>query len=204
MSETMETQLTKLQTSSTIEAPVLGVIENRRSLRAYSHKPVEEEKIKVLFEAARWAPSSMNEQPWVYVYATKNQEELYSILLEALNESNRFWAKEAPLVIFSMTRRNHLRNGMVNHSAKYDLGAANAFLSLQATEFGLNVHQMGGYDRYKLFTRLNISAEVYEPGVVMAIGYPGDPEALPENYKAREIAPRQRFTIESFVHNSGF
>lgn len=200
----METQLTKMQTSSGIEAPVISVIENRRSLRAYSHVPVERDKISALFEAARWAPSSMNEQPWVYIYATKDQEQLYSLLLQALNESNRVWAKDAPLLIFSMTRRNHLRNGMMNHSAKYDLGAANAFLSLQATEFGLNVHQMGGYDRSKLFTDLNIPAEEYEPGVLMAIGYPGNPEALPENLRIREMAPRVRFTTESFVHNAGF
>jgi nitroreductase len=200
----METQILTMPTSSTSESPVIGVIEKRRSLRAYSASPVEEEKIKSLFEAARWTPSSMNEQPWFYIYATKNQPEVYSILLGALSESNRVWAKEAPLLIFSMTRRKHLRNGIINHSANYDLGAANAFLTLQATAFGLNVHQMGGYDRAKLFADLNISAEEYDPGVVMAIGYPGHPELLSENLQQREHAPRQRYTVSSFVMNKGF
>ncbi|MBX2947533.1 MAG: nitroreductase family protein [Cyclobacteriaceae bacterium] len=200
----MEAQLIKMQTTSTIESPVLDIIESRRSLRAYSVRPVEEEKIKSLFEAARWAPSSMNEQPWTYLYATKEQPELWSKVFETLSEGNKIWAVDAPLLIASFVRTKHIRNGVPNNAARYDLGGANAFLSLQATALGLNVHQMGGFDKAKLVENLNVPLEEYEPVVVMAIGYPGDAEKLPENLKQRETSPRVRYTQESFVMNKSF
>jgi nitroreductase len=199
----MSTVTIENKKSTEVEFPVLDVIENRRSRRAYSAQPIEAEKINALFEAARWAPSSMNEQPWAYIYATKDQPELWNKLAEALNESNRVWAQHAPLLILSMSRKTHLRNGAVNGAAKYDTGAANAFLSLQATQLGLNVHQMGGFDRQRVVENLNIP-DTHEPMVIMAIGYPGDAENLPENFKLREVAPRERFTQEFFVMNNPF
>lgn len=199
----METIVAPMQKSNHIEFPVADLIGQRRSRRAYSSQPISTEKIHSLFEAARWAPSSMNEQPWAYLYATKDQPELYSILSGLLNESNHVWAKEAPLLILSMARKTHIRNGAVNVSAKYDVGAANALLSMQATQLGLNVHQMGGYDRNNAIELLNIP-ETHEPIVIMAIGYPGDAENLPENLKQREVAPRERYTQEFFVMNKPF
>ena len=200
----MEAQLINMQASSNLESPVLDIIERRRSLRAYSEKPVEQEKIKSLFEAARWAPSSMNEQPWIYIYATKEQSELWTKIFDTLSEGNKIWAVNAPLLIVSMARKKHIRNNNPNGSAKYDLGGANAFLSLQATELGLNVHQMGGYDKAKLIENLNVPLEEFEAGVVMAVGYPGDANKLPENLKQRETSPRVRYTQESFVLNKSF
>jgi nitroreductase len=199
----MQTQTIVNTKSTELEHPVLDVIATRRSSRAYASNPIDKEKINALFEAARWAPSSMNEQPWVYLYATKDQPELYNKILEALNESNRVWAQEAPLLIMSMARKTHARNGAINSAARYDTGAANAFLSLQATQFGLNVHQMGGFDRQKAILNLNIP-ETHEPIVIMAIGYLGEAESLPENLKLREAAPRERYTKESFVMNKPF
>lgn len=189
--------------SSAIEAPVLKVIETRRSGRAYSDRVVAPEKIQSLFEAARWAPSSVNEQPWVYIYATKEQPELWGKIFDTLNPGNQVWAKDAFVLVVSLTRKNHLRNGMVNTSARYDLGAANAFLSLQAVELGLNVHQMGGFDPEKVRRNLNIPVE-YDLNVILAIGYPGDAATLPDNLKLREVAPRQRYTKEAFVYNQSF
>jgi nitroreductase len=200
----MDVQLKELQHSAILESPVLDVIANRRSLRAYADTPVDQEKISSLFEAARWTPSSMNEQPWTYIYATKDQPELWNLILDSLMESNKIWAEKAPLLIVSLARKMHIRNNRPNSVAKYDLGAANAFLSLQATALGLNVHQMGGYDHEKLISNLNIPRDEYELGVIMAIGYPGDPELLPENLQQREHAPRQRYSVSSFVMNKGF
>jgi nitroreductase len=200
----MEVQVKELQVSSSIESPVSEVIGNRRSLRAYSEQPVEQEKINSLFEAARWAPSSMNEQPWTYVYATKDQPALWSLIFESLNESNKIWAEKAPLLVASLVRKKHLRNNQVNQSAKYDVGAANAFLSLQATELGLNVHQLGGYDREKLIRNLNVPMEDFDPVVVLAIGYPGNAQLLPEHLKQRELAPRYRYVQSYFVKNQVF
>ncbi len=192
-----------MEKSSTIEQPLLEVIERRRSSRAYADRPVEPEKIKALFEAARWAPSSSNEQPWVYIYATKEQPELWSKLLNTLLEGNRIWADKAPLLVMALARKNFLANEKPNGSARYDLGAANAFLSLQATELGLNVHQMGGFNRETAKAELNIP-DTHEAVVVMAIGYPGDVEMLAENFKLREAAPRERYVQDSFVMNQSF
>lgn len=186
-----------------IEAPVITEIQERRSRRAYSDKPIEPEKIKSLFEAARWAPSSNNEQPWMYIYATKDQSELWHTLLYVLNPSNQVWAVNAQLLILSLSRKNFIRNDQPNGSAKYDLGGANGFLSLQATQLGLNVHQMGGYDRAKAKEVLNIP-DAYDLGVMMAIGYLGDIEMLPENLKQREDAPRERYIQSEFVMNKSF
>ena len=175
----------------------------RKSRRAYANKKIEPEKIQSLFEAARWAPSSMNEQPWTYIYATKDQPELWDKLFSTLNDGNKTWAGNASLLILSLARKNHIRNDQPNGSAKYDLGGANAFLSLQATHLGLNVHQMGGYDRAKAKEILHIS-DAYDFGVMMAIGYPGDAESLPEGLKQREVAPRERYVQQEFAMNKSF
>lgn len=192
-----------MQKSTEFELEVLPEIQNRRSRRAYSSTPLESEKIQSLFEAARWAPSSLNEQPWTYIYATKDQPELWNKLLSVLNEGNITWASDAPLLVLSLYRKNLLSNNQPNGSAKYDLGGANAFLSLQATSLGLNVHQMGGYDRQKAKDVLNIP-DSFDFGVMMAIGYPGDPATLSENLKQREVAPRERYVVQEFAINKSF
>lgn len=198
----MQTQSEVLK-STEIEYPLLPELAKRRSKRAFSDKAVTIETIRSLFEAARWTPSSMNSQPWVYVYATKDQPELYNQIVSALNESNKIWAQNAPLLVVSLARKNHLSNGAVNGAARYDVGAANAMLSVQATYANLIVHQMGGYNRQLLTENLNIP-ESLEPMVVLAIGYAGDPETLSDNLKAREVAPRERYTQEFFVHTKPF
>jgi nitroreductase len=191
------------QKSSEFHSPVLDVIKNRRSRRAFSDKSVEPEHIESLFEAARWAPSSVNEQPWLYIYATKEQTELWTRIFDALNEGNKVWVKHVPLLIASLARTNFTRNDRPNAAARYDLGAANAFISLQATHLGLNVHQMGGFDADKLRINLNIPP-AYEPVIVLAIGYPGEVNLLPENLKLRELAPRERYVKNEFVLNRPF
>lgn len=199
----MDISTVQRQKSSEFESTVLDVIQNRRSLRAYADKPVEDEKITALFEAARWAPSSVNEQPWLYVYATKEDAELWSGIFETLNDSNKVWVEKAPLLIASFIRKNFSRNDRPNLAARYDLGAANAFLSLQATHLGLNVHQMGGFNTERLKVNLNVP-DTLEPVIVMAVGYPGHAEILPDNLKLRELAPRERYRQQEFVKNAPF
>lgn len=189
--------------SSRFEYPVSKLIRARRSKRSYSEELIEEDKIGTLFEAARWAPSSMNEQPWCYVYATRDQQDLWERIFTTLSPGNRIWARSAPLLVVSLFRKNFLHKDGLNNSAKYDIGAANAFLSLQATELGLNVHQMGGFDHLKLRESLNVP-DSFELGVVMAIGYPGDPQALPEGLRDREVGPRIRLHQSEFVRNTRF
>jgi nitroreductase len=191
-----------MQKSADFGSPVLGAIQQRRSRRAYADKSVEPEKINSLFEAARWAPSSLNEQPWFYIYATKDQG-LWDKIFEVLREGNKVWARNAPLLILSLARKNFIRIESPNPSARYDLGAANAFLSLQAAHVGLNVHQMAGFDSGMAIKNLGIP-DIYEPVILMAIGYLGDVEMLPENLKARERAPRERYVVREFVMNRSF
>ena len=192
-----------MQVSSEFESDIIEIIKNRRSRRAFVGQPVENEKIKSLFEAARWAPSSVNEQPWAYVYATADQSELWTKIFEALNEGNKVWSKDAPLLVVSLARKYYSKNDRPNVSAKYDVGAANAFLSLQATELGLNVHQMGGFDQSLLRQNLNVP-EDFDIGVVMAIGYAGNPEQLPVGLRDRERSPRMRHIQNEFVMNHTF
>jgi nitroreductase len=192
-----------MQKSADFGSPVLDVIKKRRSRRAYAEKMVEPEKIRSLFEAARWAPSSLNEQPWFYIYATKDQSELWNKIFNSLKDANKVWARNAPLLILSLARKNFIRVDAPNPSARYDLGAANAFLSLQAAHFGLNVHQIAGFDSQTAIRNLAVP-DRYEPVIVMAIGYPGDAEDLPENLKAREDAPRERYVEQEFVINRSF
>jgi len=185
------------------ESDVLDLIKKRRSGRAYANQDIEPEKIKSLFEAARWAPSSANEQPWTYVYATRQQPELFSKIFDALNDGNKIWAKDAPMLLVSLARKNFTRNERPNGSAKYDMGAANAFLSLQATQLGLNVHQIGGFNEALLRENLKVPTS-HDLGVVMAIGYPGDPSRLPDVLQERERNPRLRWPQDQFVLNRAF
>ena len=161
------------------------------------------DRINSLFEATRWAPSSTNEQPWVYIYATRDQVELWDKLFSCLNEGNKIWAKDAPLLILSLARKNFTRFSGTNTYAMYDLGGANSFLSLQAVELGLQVRQMAGFHHDKAIDQLNIP-DTFEIGVFIAVGYPGDPETLPEKLKLREAAPRERFIQQEFVMNRTF
>ena len=186
--------------TSDFEYPIAEFIKSRRSRRSYAEQEVKQEVINTLFEAARWAPSSMNEQPWRYLYATKNNVQLWDKIFDTLMDGNKIWAKHAPLLVVSLAKKNFDRNGRPNHSARYDLGAANALLSIQATELGLNVHQMGGLDAVKVRENLGIG-EDYEPVVIMAIGYPGSADQLPDALRERELAPRFRISQSEFVLN---
>lgn len=192
-----------MQKSNQIEHPVSDLIKNRKSIRAFSNQAIDPDKINSLFEATRWAPSSTNEQPWVYIYATRDQTELWDKLFSCLNDGNKAWAKDVPLLILSLARKSFTRFHGTNTYAMYDLGGANSFLSLQAVELGLQVRQMAGFHREEVIEQLNIP-DTFEVGVFIAVGYPGDPESLPENLKIREAAPRERFIQQEFVMNSGF
>lgn len=193
-----------MQKSNQVEHPILDLIKNRRSTRAFSRQLLEPERIYSLFEATRWAPSSTNEQPWLYIYATRDQPDLWLTLFECLNEGNKVWAKDAPLLILSLARKNFSNYPGANAHAMYDLGGANSFLSLQAVEMGLQVRQIAGFNHRKTIERIHIPETTFEVGVFMAVGYPGDPETLPEKLRDRELEPRERFLQQEFVMNKTF
>ena len=177
--------------------PVHDLIRHRWSPRAFADKPVAPAVLASLFEAARWAPSSNNEQPWAYLVATKDNAEDFAKMLSVLVEFNAGWAKSAPVLVIAVSRIN-FPNGNPNRNAFYDTGAASALLSLEATERGLFVHQMAGFDPAKAKQVFEIPADC-EAIAAMAIGYPGDPGSLPQKLQEREHAPRTRKPLTEFV-----
>jgi nitroreductase len=177
--------------------PVHDLIRHRWSPRAFAEKPVEPSVLASLFEAARWAPSSSNEQPWAYLVAMKDEKENFAKTLGVLVEFNAGWAKEAPVLMIAVSRLN-FQNGTANRNAFYDTGAATALLSVEATARGLAVHQMAGFDPAKAKQVFEIP-EDWEPIAAIAIGYPGDPSSLPQKLHDREVAPRTRKPLSEFV-----
>jgi nitroreductase len=176
--------------------PILPVIAERWSPLAYSSRPVEEEKLLRIFEAARWAPSSSNEQPWNFVVARAGTE-AFDRMAACLEEGNA-WAKNAPVLALSVARMVFAKNGRPNRYGMYDTGQAVGNLLAQATAEGLEIHQMAGYDAEKARTSLSIP-ENHEPMAMMAIGYYGNHAALAEKWRAREESPRTRRSIAEFV-----
>jgi nitroreductase len=178
--------------------PVHDLIRDRWSPRAFAQKPVEREALVSLFEAARWAPSSNNEQPWAYIVATKDDPENFAKMLGVLVEFNASWAKGAAALVLAVAELNFHNNGNPNRNAFYDTGAASALLSVEATARGLRVHQMAGFDAAKAKQVFEIPPD-WEPIAAMAIGYPGDAESLPQKLRDRELAPRTRKPLSEFV-----
>lgn len=178
--------------------PIHALIRDRWSPRAFADKPVEARILASLFEAARWAPSSNNEQPWSYLVATKDNPEEFARMLSVLVDFNTGWAKNAPVLALAISRMAFHSNGTPNRNAFYDTGAASALLTVEATAQGLAVHQMAGFDHLKAKQVFDIPDDC-EPIAAMAIGYPGDPESLPGKLRDREIAPRTRKPLSEIV-----
>jgi nitroreductase len=151
-----------------------------------------------LFEAARWAPSSSNNQPWAYIVAVKDDPEGFNKMLGILVEFNASWAKSAPVLALSVAQTKTPKDGALNRHALHDVGSASAQLTFEANTHGLLVHQMAGFDVDKARKVFAIPAE-WEPVAVMAIGYPGEPESLPDRLRDRELAPRSRKPLSEFV-----
>jgi nitroreductase len=178
--------------------PVHDLIRHRWSPRAFSDKPVEPAILASLFEAARWAPSSSNEQPWAYLVATKDNPEDFAKMVSVLVEFNADWAKNAPVLALAVSHLKFQSNGNPNRNAFYDTGAATILFSLEATARGLFVHQMAGFDPAKAKQVFEIPAD-WEPIAAFAIGYPGDPNSLSQKLQDREVAPRTRKPLTEFV-----
>jgi nitroreductase len=177
---------------------ILDVIARRRSLRAFDPgKDISDEALLALFGAARWAPSAYNEQPWRFVYARKGSE-AYDKLFSALSPSNQVWVSYAPVLVLVAAKLVNSHNGQSNRHALHDTGLAMGMLSVQATELGINLHQMGGFDHVKAETLFNIPPE-FEAVTITAAGYPGNISQLPEALQQREQAPRNRKALSEIA-----
>lgn len=186
------------QQQATTDYPVHELIARRWSPYAFADRPVADGDLRSLFEAARWAASSYNEQPWSYIVATKAIGAEFQRLLSCLVEPNQTWAKAAPVLALGCTSLKFALNGKANAAAVHDLGLASASLSLEATARGLCVHQMIGIlpDKAREVYRIPESVQAITG---LAIGYAADPNALDEKYRQRDLAPRARKALAEFV-----
>ena len=173
------------------------IIQNRWSPRAFdSSKPIADDTVLALLEAARWAPSCMNEQPWRFLVCNKaKHEEAWQGLLSCLAEKNQQWAVNAPLLLLAVAMNNFNQNQKANRWAAYDTGAASLNICLQATAMGLVTHQMGGFDADQSRQRFNLPADC-TPMSVIAVGYQAEAEQLNDEFKQRELAERSRVELE--------
>jgi nitroreductase len=181
-----------------VDHSIEEILKRRWSPRAFSNRIVEREQLQSLFEAARWAASSFNEQPWSFIVATKEKPEEYTALLNCLLEKNQQWAHLAPVLMVSVAKLNFDKNGKPNRHAFHDVGMAVSNLIVQATTFGLYVHQMAGFSVERVRETYSVP-DGFEPVAAIAVGYPDDLSVLPEPFREQEIGPRRRKPIDSFV-----
>ncbi|MCU7496967.1 MAG: nitroreductase [Ignavibacteria bacterium] len=182
---------------------VHDLIKKRYSTRTFSEKLIDSDIILSLFEAARWAPSGGNEQPWRFIIAGKNDPENYWKIFSAINEGNKLWAINAPLLVVGVTKLERGIDKKLNKYAFYDLASAVANLTLQATSKNLYVRQMGGFNPLIIRELFDIP-ENFEPAIVLAAGYKTEESNIPENLMMREKAPRQRKPLSEIVFSGKF
>ena len=178
--------------------PIHELLARRWSPRAFEDRDVSRADLASLLEAARWAPSSFNDQPWRFVLASRGDRERHASFVSCLVPRNQRWAASAPLLAFSCAREAFARDGRPNAHAWHDVGLATAQLCFQATHLGLATHMMAGYDAARAREVLAIP-EGWNPVAGIAIGYAGDPASLPEEFRAAESAPRSRLVLEELA-----
>jgi nitroreductase len=178
--------------------PIQQVLAKRWSPYGFEDRPVSEADLRSLFEAARWAASSYNEQPWSYLVATRENSREFERLLSCLVETNQAWAKAAPVLVLGVVNLRFAKNNQDNRAAVHDLGLAAGNLLVEATARGLSVHQMIGIlpDKAREVYRIPEHSEAW---TAIAIGYKADPAKLPDALKERDLAPRQRKPLSEFV-----
>lgn len=173
------------------QRPLHDLLKRRWSPRAFSEQPVGPDVLLTLLDAARWAPSSSNEQPWRFVVATREEPAAYDRLLACLAEGNRKWAYRAPVLMMSIAHMDFEEDGRPSRHAFHDVGLATENLLLQGTALGLVAHPMAGFDTEKARADLKIPSG-YEPVAMVAVGYPGELSVLPDYLQQRELKPRER------------
>jgi nitroreductase len=166
------------------------LIRTRWSPRNFSSRPIEPEKLRSLFEAATWAASCFNEQPWRYVLATREEPEQFQRVLGLLRENNQQWAKTAWALGFSAGKKTFTLNGTQNRFALHDTGAATANLALEGTALGLRTHFMGGFDAHRARTEFHVPDD-FEIGAAFSIGYIDETATTP--------GPRTRKGLDEIV-----
>lgn len=180
------------------ENPVHDLIRSRWSARSFSEKAISQQGLETILEAASWAFSANNAQPWQYVYAHRSDTEAFHKLWSCLMPGNQPWTSKAAVLMVSLIKKN-FENGKPNNTAQHDLGAANATLMLQATSMGIYGHPMAGFDKEKTVETLGLDPNEVAPVAFIALGYLDDAEKLEEPFRARELTPRSRKAVAEFA-----
>ena len=194
----MNHSATALLKEAPTEHAVHSLIRNRWSARAFSTAPLTHEDVHTLIEAAAWAPSSMNEQPWRYRYALRGSA-AFGQLWECLMGGNQPWTKDAAALVVCSGMKLLAKNGQPNNAWKHDLGLANANLLTQALSMNIYGHLMGGFDHAKANEALSIDEVNEEVFCFLALGYLGEAEQLIEPFKTRELTARSRRPLAQTV-----
>lgn len=176
---------------ATTDYPIHELLARRWSPRAFADRSVAPATLGALFEAARWAASAFNEQPWRFIVARREEKAAFADLLGCLVEFNQGWARNAPVLALGLAKHTYTQTGETNDYARHDLGLATAQLVVQATALGLYAHPMAGIVPDKARAQYAIPAD-FEVVTGLAIGYLGDPATLPDDLRQREIEPRRR------------
>ena len=183
----------------TLEHPILPVLAQRRSPRAYAETLVPTAALRQVFAAASSAASCFGEQPWRYLVGSRaEQPAAYDSILASMGEFNQVWANKAPVLAVSIAKLHFSHDANPNAWARHDVGQATATLAIEATELGLQIHQMAGFSPDKIRESFNIPAG-YEPVAVFTLGYPGDPAILPDGLREKETGPRVRKPLAEFM-----
>jgi nitroreductase len=181
------------------DLPIIDLIKKRWSPRAFDSRSVEIEKLNRIFEAARWAPSCFNEQPWRFIIGRKEKGYEHEKILNCLEQANQVWAKDAPVLVIVCSKKTFTHNNKQNNWAVYDTGQSVAFMILQAMQEGIYSHQMAGIHKDKIINDFNIP-EDYEPVSAIAFGYLGDKNNLPEDLKELEDREQVRHPLSKLVY----
>ncbi|MGJ3234030.1 nitroreductase family protein [Marivirga sp.] len=192
-----------IDTSQDLAQIQLDLIKKRQSPVAFSDQEVSKNQLKQLFEAARWAASCFNEQPWRFIVARKEQEVLYKKVLNGINPHNQTWAQNAPVLMLTFAKKTFDKNGKPNMHYMHDLGLAVGNMSAQATAMDLYLHQMAGIVRENIQADFDIPDD-FEIVSAIALGYRQDIEEVPEELKAREMKERTRKPLTEFVFDKSW
>jgi nitroreductase len=187
-----------MQKTASTDHPIHDLLAERWSPLAFDARPVSPEALRSVLEAARWAPSCYNDQPWSFFVARREDEQAFERLASCLVPGNATWATQAPVLGLSVARLAFMKTGQSNRHALHDVGLATANLIFEAESRGLRVHAMGGFDPARAREVLGIPDD-HEPVAMFALGHPGAPELLPESLQEREAAPRSRKLQAEFV-----
>ncbi len=180
------------------EIPLIESISRRWSPRAFATTPVSQDPLRQLLEAARWAPACYNTQPWTFIVGTQDNPETFRKLSKCLVPVNQAWAAKAPVLMLALAELNFAHNGKPNRHAAHDVGLALGNLLNQATILGLQAHLMAGFSG-NTARELFAVPDTHDPVTMLALGYPGDPESLPDTLREKELAPRTRKSLDEIA-----